>query len=76
MQRFISEDPIGFAGGDPNLYAYVADNPVNYLDPLGLEKGSEKDRSKCGGFDYATWTLSIGIPHTYNLLGGIFCCGS
>ena len=24
IQRFISEDPVGFAGGDPNLYAYVA----------------------------------------------------
>jgi len=23
LQRFISEDPIGFAGGDTNLYAYV-----------------------------------------------------
>jgi RHS repeat-associated protein len=35
LQRFISEDPIGFAGGDANLYAYVANNPVNFSDPLG-----------------------------------------
>lgn len=33
---FISEDPIGFAGRDVNLYAYVAGNPVLYRDPLGL----------------------------------------
>jgi hypothetical protein len=33
--RFLSEDPIGFAGG-MNLYAYAANNPVGNKDPLGL----------------------------------------
>jgi RHS repeat-associated protein len=33
--RFISEDPIGFDGGDVNLYAYVGNNPVNLIDPHG-----------------------------------------
>jgi len=32
--RFISEDPIGFAGGI-NLYAYVNNNPINANDPSG-----------------------------------------
>ena len=36
--RFINEDPINFAGGDPNLYAYVSNNPVQWLDPYGLYK--------------------------------------
>lgn len=36
LQRFISEDPIGFNGGDVNLYAYVANNPISRIDPLGL----------------------------------------
>ncbi len=35
--RFISEDPIGFAGGDLNLYAYVQNNPVLLTDPSGLD---------------------------------------
>ena len=35
--RFVSEDPIGLAGGDANLYAYVRDNPLNLVDPLGLQ---------------------------------------
>jgi RHS repeat-associated protein len=35
LGRFISEDPIGFAGGDINLYAYVRNNPVNLKDPKG-----------------------------------------
>lgn len=33
--RFVSQDPIGFAGGI-NQFAYVGDNPVNFSDPLGL----------------------------------------
>jgi RHS repeat-associated protein len=33
--RFISEDPIGFAGG-LNFYGYVGSNPINYRDPFGL----------------------------------------
>jgi uncharacterized protein RhaS with RHS repeats len=33
--RWISEDPIGAAGG-LNLYAYVGGNPTRYVDPLGL----------------------------------------
>ena len=35
MQRFISEDPIGFSGGDENLYAYVGGSPTNLTDPTG-----------------------------------------
>jgi len=36
LGRFLTKDPIGFAGGDGNLYGYVANNPVNWADPLGL----------------------------------------
>jgi RHS repeat-associated protein len=36
LQRFLSEGPIGFGGGDPNLYAYVGNMPTVYGDPLGL----------------------------------------
>jgi RHS repeat-associated protein len=36
LQRFISEDPLGFAGGDANLHAYVGNNPTRHRDPSGL----------------------------------------
>ncbi|MFP5387622.1 MAG: RHS repeat domain-containing protein, partial [Bacteriovoracia bacterium] len=35
--RFISKDPIGFRGGDTNLYRYVRNDPVNLVDPSGLD---------------------------------------
>jgi RHS repeat-associated protein len=35
MSRFVSEDPIGFAGGDPNLYGYTSGSPTNFNDPSG-----------------------------------------
>jgi RHS repeat-associated protein len=34
--RFISEDPLEFWGGGPNLYAYVANDPIGRYDPFGL----------------------------------------
>ena len=34
MARFISEDTVGLDGG-LNLYAYVANNPINRVDPSG-----------------------------------------
>jgi len=33
--RFVSEDPIGLLGGS-NFYAYVENDPINSIDPLGL----------------------------------------
>lgn len=38
LGRWITEDPIGFEGGDNNLYRFVENNPLNYTDPSGLQK--------------------------------------
>src|SRR5579859_1468917 len=34
--RFISKDPMGFAGGNTDLYLYIGNNPEYGLDPAGL----------------------------------------
>jgi RHS repeat-associated protein len=43
--RFISEDPLGVRDHS-NMYAYVRNNPVNFVDPLGLyqTKGFDSDQ--------------------------------
>jgi len=33
--RWLTEDPIGYMGGDWNLYRYVTDAPVHFSDPSG-----------------------------------------
>ncbi|WP_427308981.1 RHS repeat-associated core domain-containing protein [Cupriavidus sp. H39] len=50
--RFVSEDPIGFAGGT-NLYKYVHGNPINFSDPTGL-RVSIMYRPLAGGA-WAVW---------------------
>lgn len=49
MQRFVSEDPIRFLSGDFNLYAYVGNNPLLFIDPFGLEKKKTKRIEVCTG---------------------------
>jgi len=46
LGRWLTADPLGFADG-PNLYAYVHNNPLMYVDPYGLfEEGVDKPEKK------------------------------
>jgi RHS repeat-associated protein len=51
LQRFISEDPIGVAGG-PNFYGYANGDPVSLNDPLGLCPPERQKPTLC---DHRTW---------------------
>ena len=70
--RFISEDPIGFEGGDVNLYAYVQNNPINAVDPSGLIRPGffpsespygQGSMNQLGGFyDWVSdWDMSVDV---------------
>ena len=37
LGRFVTRDPIGYGGGDANLYGYVFGNPLAFSDPYGDE---------------------------------------
>jgi len=65
--RFLQRDPIGILDG-LNVYRYVGNNPLTWIDPLGLggnphdidagtQAGMEiaETRSATGGADVATW---------------------
>jgi RHS repeat-associated protein len=38
LQRWLNQDPLG-EGGGINLYGFVGNNPLNFVDPYGLAKG-------------------------------------
>ena len=40
-ERWESQDPLGFKAGDSNLYRYVANRPVDLVDPTGYQPMAE-----------------------------------
>jgi RHS repeat-associated protein len=64
LQRFMSEDPTGVAGG-VNFYAYVGNNPVSFVDPFGLDKNAPNNETPwyktCSAKAIGGGLLSIGI---------------
>jgi RHS repeat-associated protein len=53
--RWLQRDPIDAGGGDPNLYRYAGNDPVNRADPSGLAPEWVH-----GGLDLAGWIPGIG----------------
>lgn len=60
FQRFVSEDPLGFAGRQINLYTYTGNNPINGRDPFGLTTVNIGINAS-GSIGEAAGTVSAGI---------------
>ena len=45
--RFLTRDPLGFAGGQMNLYQYAHGDPINWVDPTGLQSTPAGEVSLC-----------------------------
>lgn len=62
--RFVSEDPVGFAAGDGNLYRYVGNCVVNATDPSGLQLTTPY-QGFAGSYTSATTSLTAGLGGSY-----------
>ena len=60
--RWLSEDRIGYQGGDVNLYRYVDNNPVNDVDPSGQ---AILVNTECNKKDHILWLLRLQLFNAY-----------
>lgn len=83
--RWTAKDPLGFGGGHPNLYAYVGNDPLNFVDPsgqyawfagalAGAAIGGGADLAlqlalNGGSFDCVDWG-QVGVSAAMGALGG------
>jgi RHS repeat-associated protein len=77
LARFISQDPLGVSGSGVNLFAYANDDPVNEVDPLGMDSfcpngdctgGGSTNQNPSGGSGFSLFNLFIGLLQ--DLFGG------
>jgi RHS repeat-associated protein len=59
LSRWMENDPIGFAGGQNDLYAYEGDNAMSGSDPMGLSDLVDRFTSGL----QITWSRAVGIAH-------------
>jgi RHS repeat-associated protein len=73
--RYTQVDPIGFAGGQASLYIYANNNPLDYVDALGLRV----DTDLCAGLNAqgCLQMRQLAPPHVGEVMGGtLFGIGS
>ncbi len=69
--RWTGKDPISFAGGSVNLYGYVANDPVNWIDPSGLKIGDRFRNADLVALDALKQVNPLSIELRWELAGAI-----
>jgi RHS repeat-associated protein len=68
---FESEDPIGFGGGDTNLFRYTGNEPTNGTDPSGLRIYSKEEidyaKNYWAAFDKACTAIQAALANGASL---------
>ena len=59
--RFTAPDPLGDTGGDHDLWEYCVDDPVNAVDPEGLQSKQQNDEVESGNIvsQIGQWFSSV-----------------
>jgi RHS repeat-associated protein len=67
LGRWLQNDPLGFGGGDSNLYRGDSNNPAGYADPLGLTSfmfGAPEPSSSTLGYQVAAdGSIRVSLGH-------------
>ncbi|MGH9424178.1 MAG: RHS repeat-associated core domain-containing protein, partial [Thermoanaerobaculia bacterium] len=75
--RWTAKDPIGFDGGDTNLFGYAFRDPINFIDPNGfsgvltIHSNGVNDSSDVpyAGHSWITYSSDGGLTHSYGTYG-------
>jgi RHS repeat-associated protein/uncharacterized repeat protein (TIGR01451 family) len=76
LGRFMAGDPLGFGGGDVNLYSYAASDPVSVIDPMGLAREWWRfvhlsDIVSDVSYAFGTGTGTVAGQHASSAIGGL-----
>jgi RHS repeat-associated protein len=69
LGRWISEDPVGFELG-VNLYGYVDNRPLFYVDPLGLWSYAAEYGTTGDGLSTAMMSIEVRVDNVFNDIAG------
>jgi hypothetical protein len=73
--RWLQRDPIDAASGDPNLYRYAGNDPINAKDPSGLDWLDDAANFFAGWGDTLTFGLTAKIRQWMGVDGVVDWCG-
>ncbi len=65
--RWIERDPVGFGGGDTNVYAYVGGRPNTLTDPSGLEADASTLAAYVPGVNLAAAVMAMRADGIFNM---------